>query len=320
MRHVVMMALPVLSFGMSGSADAGVSLTLVPPGVITEQVTLDVRGAVRNDTDEARTFDVAFYLDEESEEEALHRERVEVPGRSARGVSFRWPSTGHAGGHRVIVVATCDDEVWRMDRPIQVLASDVRSTGKLNGAWVDIYHHDEAEAVPFNEELSKMTDTQWRELVRAMNRVDQNILVMTMMFQNFTHVGKHAIETEGYHGKAYYPSKRYPGRMPIAAEDPLEAILDEADRLGMYVFPGVGMYAFFDFTPASLEWHKAVADELWERYGHHDSFYGWYVSEEIAGNLGRNDARREELVAFFKAFGDHVRRLAPDKPVMLATN
>ena len=142
------------------------------------------------------------------------------------------------------------------------------------------------EGKPFNDELGKMTDAQWRELVRAMHEVDQNILVITMMFQNFTHRGRHKIETEGYHGKAYYPSKLFPGRMPIASPDPLEAILSEADRLGMQVMPGVGCYAFFDYTPGSLRWCKQVADELWERYGHHPSFYGWYVSEEKDGGLG----------------------------------
>ena len=118
-----------------------------------------------------------------------------------------------------------------------------------------------------------MTDQQWRELVQAMHAVDQNIMVITMMFNNHTQRGLHKIETEGYRGIAFYPSKLSPDRMPIASKDPLEAILSEADRLGMHVMPGVGCYAFFDFTPGSLRWHKQVADELWQRYGRHPSFF-----------------------------------------------
>ena len=97
-----------------------------------------------------------------------------------------------------------------------------------------------------------MTDAQWRELVRAMHETEQDLIVVTMMFQNYTHRGKHKIEAEGYEGRAYYPSKLYPGRMPIASSDPLEAILAEADRLGMFVMPGVGLYAFSDFGAGSL--------------------------------------------------------------------
>jgi hypothetical protein len=99
----------------------------------------------------------------------------------------------------------------------------------------------------------------------------------------------------------------------------LEAILSEADRLGMHVLPGVGTYAFFDFGPDSLEWHKKVAAELWERYGHHPSFYGWYVSDEKDGGLG-NAEERKEIIEFFRQFTPYVRTLAPDKPVMLAIN
>jgi hypothetical protein len=204
-------------------------------------------------------------------------------------------------------------------QPIEVIASETRSLKRLGGAWVDIYHHDEAEGRPFNAELGKMTDADWRALVQAMHETDQNLLVITMMFQNFTHRGRHTIETAGYQGKAYYPSKLVAGRMPIASQDPLETILSEADRLNMQVMPGVGCYAFFDYTPGSLAWHKKVADELWDRYGRHPSFYGWYVSEEKDGSLG-NAEERQEIVEFFRDFRTHARRLAPDKPVMLATN
>jgi hypothetical protein len=295
------------------------SLTLIPPSPVTDQILLDLRAAVRNKSDGPQTFNVAFYLDEEKPNSLLHREKLDVPGRSAAGARFRWPTKDHAGKHRVLLVAQSAAARLTAQEPIEIIASQVRSTRRLGGAWVDIYHFDEPEGKPFNAEMATMTDPAWRELVRAMHRVDQNILVITMMFQNVAHYGRHKIETEGYHGKAFYPSKLYPGRMPIASPDPLEAILSEADRLGMHVMPGVGEYAFFDYTPASLAWHKRVAAELWDRYGHHPSFYGWYMSSEKDGGLG--DAQeRKEIVDFFHEFTPYVHGLAPDKPVMLAPN
>jgi hypothetical protein len=295
------------------------SLTLVPPSPVTDRIILDLRAAVRNKDERPRTFDVAFYLNEEQSGNLLHHEKIEVAGRSVEGTRFRWPTNHRAGKHRVIMVAQSDAVRLSVEQPIEIIASGVRSTRRLGGAWVDIYHFDEAEGKPFNAEMARMTDPHWRELVRAMHQVDQNILVITMMFQNFMHYGRHKIETEGYHGKAFYPSALYSGRMPIASQDPLEAILSEADRLGMHVMPGVGQYAFFDYTPASLVWHKRVADELWGRYGHHLSFYGWYMSGEKDGGLGDAQQRRE-IVAFFREFTPYVHRLAPDKPVMLAPN
>lgn len=85
--------------------------------------------------------------------------------------------------------------------------------------------------------------------------------------------------------------------MDITAEDPIEAILSEADRLGMNVLVGVGIFAWFDFTPESLEWHKRVAKELWDMYGHHESFYAFMFprkAEEdwIIGNNNRTCVKR----------------------------
>ena len=303
----------------------GISLTLIPPSPVTDRIELDIRGSVRNDVDVARTLEVVLYLDEEKPQQRLHQAALTIDPQSAAGFGFRWPTQGHAGRHRIIMTARSGDVTLRMERRIEIIPSDVRSTRRLGGAWVDLYHHDEQEGRPFNAELGKMTDENWRELVRAMHATEQNLLVITMMFQNFTHRTKHDFTPETYPGKAYYPSELYPARMPIASTDPLETIMDEADKLGMHVMPGVGMYAFFDYTPNSLRWCTNVADELWRRYGRHPSFYGWYLSHEQGGGLyipglGDPALQRREIVDFFRTFTSHVKRYAPDKPVLLATN
>ncbi len=305
----------IVTAGAPAGSGPAISLTLIPPSPITEQITLDIRGAVWNRTDAARKYEMTVFLDERK----IHQETVEAAPRSPAGIKFRLPAKGLAGKRKVTLVAQAGDRSLKFERPIEILAADVRSTRRLGGAWVDIYHHDPREGKPFDGELGQMTDEQWRELVRAMHAVDQDILVITMMFQNFTHRGRHKIETEGYQGKAYYPSKLYPGRMPIASQDPLEAIMDEADKLGMHVLPGIGCYAFFDYTPGALRWCKEVAAELWALYGHHPSFYGWYVSHEKDGGLGSAEERKE-IVAFFREFTPYAHGLAPDKPVMLAPN
>ncbi len=286
---------------------------------MSEQVSIDIRAAIRNPGGSDREYEARFYLDDEKPATLLRQEPVTVTAGSAQGLRFRWPAKGKVGHHKLIFCAGSGLHRLRVEQPIEIIAAQTRSLRRLGGAWVDLYHHSEAEGKPFNDELGKMSTRQWRELVRAMHEVDQNIVVITMMFQNYTHRGAHRIEEEGYHGKAYYPSRLFPGRMPIACDDPLEAILSEADRLGMQVMPGVGTYAFGDYNPGALAWCKTVADELWVRYGHHPSFYGWYVSAEKDGSLGTPE-EQEEIIEFFRQFTPHVRRLAPDKPVMLAPN
>ena len=104
-----------------------------------------------------------------------------------------------------------------------------------------------------------------------MHKIEMDMVVIQEVFRHQAYIGS-STTVEDYPGKAFYPSKLYPGRMDIAAEDPIEAILSEADKQGMQVLMGVGMFAWFDFTPESLEWHKRVAKELWDMYGHHESF------------------------------------------------
>ncbi len=213
-----------------------------------------------------------------------------------------------------------------MVQPLTIYQSDQRSTAMINGAWSGFYMWGN-EGMLWMEELVKMTDTQWREMLRAMNEIGMNIIVIQEVFRNQEYVDAHDMEKEGYKGKAFYPSELFPGRMNITSKDPLEAVLSAADDYGMHVFVPVGIYAWFDYSEGSLLWHKKVASELWERYGHHPSFYGWYISEEIHGWLSpeKDDKaiqmrHHEEIVHFFKEFRTHVRVLAPDKPVMLASN
>ena len=97
-----------------------------------------------------------------------------------------------------------------------------------------------------------MTCDQWREMIRSMHAVGMDIVVLQELFRNQAYVGDHSLTVSNYSGKAFYPSRLYPGRMDIACDDPVEAILSECDSLGMNVMMGVGMFAWFDFTPESL--------------------------------------------------------------------
>jgi len=305
---------------MAAGPPGPVSLTLIPPSPVTDKIFLDIRGAVWNQGAAAKSFDVTVFLDQEDSANVLHSESLHLGPGLCKGTKFRWATDGHAGHHTLLLVAKSDVNTYRITQPIEILASDVRSTRRIDGAWFEFYHWSEAEGKPWNEEIRKTTDGQWKEMVAAMHRIGMDLVIVQEVFRNQEYVGKHSMETDGYTGRAYYPSKLYPQRRDIAATDPLGAVLAEADKHGMHVMVGVGCYAWFDFTPGSLAWHKRVADELWEQYGHHRSFYGWYVSEEIPGHLGAGTARRREIVRFFREFKEHVNTLAPDKPVMLATN
>lgn len=261
------------------------SLTLVPPSPVTDRIIVDVRAAPPPGAAGRRPFDVSVFIDHEAPDHLLHQACVEASPAGAALVQFRWPTAGHAGEHQLIVRARNGSATLRATKPLRILPSTQRSTGRIDGAWAGFYHWSESEGRMWNSQIKLMTDAHWRALALAMHRAGMDIVVIQESVRNQAYVGHHRIPEEGYHGRAFYPSRLHPGRMVIAAMDPIEAMLDAADEHGMLVFLGCGNYAWFDFTAHSLQWHLDLADELFALYGHHPSFYGWYVGEEIHGGL-----------------------------------
>ena len=303
------------------------SLTLIPPGRVTDRIDLDVRAGIVNHGPDSMTYRVGIYLNGESEGDMLSFDRITLPPGGSEELRLNLPTAGLCGDNRIILSVAGSDGVRRMESPFTVVGSDIRSTRLIDGAWIGLYHWSETEGKHWNDDIRRMTCPQWHEMVRSMHEIGMDAIVLQELFRNQAYVGDHDITVGNYAGKAFYPSKLYPGRMDIACAAPVEAILSECDSLGMTVMMGVGMFAWFDFTRESLEWHKAVARELWDMYGHHPSFYAFYISEECAGNLYNNETeplmqlrRHTEIADFFREFKKYIATFAPGKPVMLATN
>lgn len=313
---------PFQAFGQQ----PGARLELIPPSPVTDKIVLDIRGAVENNRDSEGQYTVSIYLDRESGRSLLHSETVKISAHGNVGIFYRHPTESWTGHHRIILVAASRDGKARATQNLDVLPSKIRSTRAIDGAWVGIAHWSEEEGRHWNSTIRKLTEDDWRQQIDGMHGIGMDTVVIQESFRNQEYYGRNTISSTGYKGLAYYPSDLFPGRAQVAARDALEAILSEADRLQMNVFLGVGMYAWFDFSEPSLEWHKKVAAELWRRYGHHPSFYGWYVSEETYGSLipdegeSAKERYRKEVIAFFREFQTFVRQLAPEKPIMLAPN
>ncbi len=297
-----------------------VKLSLIPPAPVSDQITETAFCGLTNDSDQPTECLVRLYAEADARRTLLGEQKVAMPPRSARRVRFDFPTARRVGEQEIVASVMGGDDVTETSERLTVLASDVRATGQVGGAWAGIVHWSEREGARWNDDIRTMTDDDWRRLVVAMHDLSMDMIVLQECFRNEQYVGRHNMEADGYHGKAFYPSKLFPDRVEMTAKNPIEAILAQADELGMKVLVGVGMYAWFDFSKGSLEWHKQVATELFELYGHHKSFYSWYVSAEAYGSLGDTEAQKRDTVAFFKAFQQHVQALAPEKPVMLAPN
>ena len=90
----------------------------------------------------------------------------------------------------------------------------------------------------------------------------------------------------GYRKFITWPSKYLLGKgcyMPSL--DLLELFLSLADKYEMKFYFGLydtGKYWETGDMRAEMEANKFVIDEVWQHYGHHKSFQGWYISTEIS--------------------------------------
>jgi hypothetical protein len=291
--------------------------TTIPPSPVSTNIRLELRAGLENPGRQEISCRLSFMLDGDT---LLHAaERVLAPGEKCC-IACHQDTRAMEGEHTLHLIVEFDGGREEKRLALQVIPSPDRSVCRLDGAFAGFHHWSEQEGRLWNAELKEATAEDWREMMRGMHDLGMDILVPQEMFRNQQYVGDHRIDAEGYQGRAYYPSELYPGRVDIHCPDPMEAVLGAADELAMHVFMPVGLYAWFDYSPGSLKWHKEVATELWQRYGHHPSFYGWYVSEETHGDLGATEERRQNIVNFFREFQAHCRALAPEKPVMLAPN
>lgn len=235
-------------------------------------------------------------------------------------------TTDLQGEFRFDLSLQAEDSHLQKQIAYEIIDSGVASTRLLDGCWISLVHWSDDEARMFNTELKQLTDEDWANEIEDMHQLGINNIMIQNVFDNDEYVFEHHQGLENYQGKAFYPSKLYPTRFAgLKAQDPLKAIFTKADELNMNVFLGVGLYAWFDYSEDSLQWHKKVAKELFEMYGHHPSFYSFYLSEELHGSFyddyapDHADSWRE-VPAFFQAFAEFIKELAPTKPISMAPN
>lgn len=311
------------------SMKSHVKMSLIPPTAVTSQVELEVLGALYNDG--KKVVDGSLILEisngSTNETSVLDSIRVTLAPDSTFSYNFSFQTAPYVGNNRICLNFRSGSDSVVAERNILIEESLKRSRSTIDGAWIGLYHWSEIEGKHWNDDIRRLTADDWKGVVRSMHKAGMDIIVLQELFRNQNYVGKHNMTVESYPGKSFYPSELYPGRMPIECGDPVKAILEEASSLGMNVFMGIGLFAWFDFSEESLEWHKNVTREIIDKYGAYDAFYGFYVSEECVGSLDNcepteelRNQRTEEIISFFAEYKEFCSSIAPEKPVMLATN
>lgn len=141
----------------------------------------------------------------------------------------------------------------------------------IDGSWFEFQHHSAAEGEYWNRTLAQFTDSQWNEKIKEIAATGIRYLVLLDV---------------AIHDKSFYPSRILPHHTDMICADPLEAVLSAADQYGIKFFVSNGFYgdwtnAAFLMQDKEVERKRLQAmNEIAEKYGHHESFYGWYYPNE----------------------------------------
>lgn len=108
---------------------------------------------------------------------------------------------------------------------------------------------------------------------------------------------------------------RYEGDyMYEPAQDLLGMFLDLSDHYGLKFFCGVydtGRYWLSGDYKKEVEVNKLFIDEIWQKYGHHNSFYGWYLPQEVSRRVGG-------IIESFAQIGAYAKQVSGGKPCLIS--
>ncbi len=179
---------------------------------------------------------------------------------------------------------------------------------KISGSWFEFRHHSPAEGKYWNDTCRAFSDEQWRKKAAEIAKTGMKYLVL----MNTAIV----YDDDEY---CYFDTDIFPFA-DMECKDPLGVLLSAADEYGLRVFISCGFYGNWT-KPAENMKSDAVREkaframrQLWERYGAHPSFYGWYFPDEtcILGHFSRH------FIRYVNAYSAEAHRLAPETKTLIA--
>ncbi len=126
----------------------------------------------------------------------------------------------------------------------------------------------------------------------------------------------------------------YPTNLTVAGytytqnttNDVVGRALTHADANGAHVYIGLQTNSdWFTNYANSSTWlnnegtiAKALANDLWSKYGSHSSFAGWYLGFEVDNLNEQQQYQWDNLVSFYTTVGNYLHTIAPGKPIIIA--
>ena len=175
---------------------------------------------------------------------------------------------------------------------------------KIDGTFFEFHHHNTPEGKYWNPTIDRFTAENWREKVREISALGMEYIV---------------IMATALYEKCYFKSTVY-GFADIPCQDPIEEVLDEADKCNLKVFLGNGFYGDWRKANQNIKSQEVIdrsfraMEELATLYAHHKSFYGWYFPDETCIILKFS----KDFVNYVNLCSARCHSLTPEKKTLIA--
>ncbi len=169
---------------------------------------------------------------------------------------------------------------------------------RITGSFFDIIHVNWFDAAWWTDTCIHWKEDNWRALIRDMHGVGIDTAICGMT---------------AFWGRPVFPGYEKTVGIPIrfGCHDPLGVCVDEAERLGMTMFFGIGLRGrcsqvrdYSDMSPpwpdAWFRWNTALTEAIMDRFGRRRCFGGLYIPYEI-------DFLDHQVDLYEKLFKQHIR-------------
>lgn len=172
----------------------------------------------------------------------------------------------------------------------------------ITGTWLNLAYQDVRNLYTNPPGSDNTNPEMWATKVRELNEMGVEYLVFL------------AVANEG---KSFYPSRLMPCDYPQNRKSPVDAIMDEAAKLGMKVFMSTGWAKDQDDNlrdPKIKQRQLDIMEELACLYKDHKALYGWYLPVEDC--LG--PVLTDYAVEAVNALTERAKQLTPDKKILIS--
>jgi hypothetical protein len=175
------------------------------------------------------------------------------------------------------------------------------SAKPIRGSWISVWWDDRRHHY-WNDACLSFTARQWQAAVEDVAALKMEYLVLLAIAKG---------------GKAFYDTPLLP-RLNTACDDPIEAMLTAADRLGIKFFISSDWYGEWNAQaltdPDCVRKRFQMMEQVAARYAHHRSFHGWYWPNEAC----LTPYFEEPFVKYINESSREARKLTPKARTLTA--